>query len=83
MNKDVRHGQSHCSIGSRQNGNPKISLLARSAHVGVEAHEAQTFLTTLREGLNRHVEAMARRRTGVGSELNNVIAVFVVGHRIA
>ena len=83
MNKNVRHGQSHCGIGSGQNGNPKVGLLARSAHVGVEAHETQTFLTTLREGFDRHVETMARRRTGVGSELNNVIAVFVVGRRIA
>ena len=83
MNKNVRHGQSHRGIGSGQNGNPKISLLARSAHVRIEAHEAQTFLTALREGLDRHVEAMTRRRTGVGSELNNVIAIFVVRHRIA
>ena len=49
----------------------------------IEHHVAQTVLATLSERLDGHVVSMTGSRARIGAELDDVVAVDIVGTRIA
>lgn len=84
VHEHVGYGRSRRRIGSGTDGHPQIGLLGTGGHVRVEVHQAQAVLgATAGELLGGHVEAVARGRAGLGAELDHVVDVVVVGHRVS
>ncbi len=83
VHQQVRHGERHRGIGSGANGHPLVGLLGRARHMRVEVHQFAAVRARVGEHLRRDAGAMARGHARLRAELHEVLAVRVVGKRVA